>query len=296
VPALADSSQPLLSTGPQWHAALGGWYQSLLQQPMGSARALRHLVRQLILDVCEIREPRVILEWTFSRQASPAWPDTASVCERRVDQTAIPTARLLVWSAGHTPAWRHQLEHLATAALLQDCGFLVLQQHGSPRLAQRHAGEHPTIGMALLSGISDLPMQIPLIVAQHHERSDGLGTPNQLQHSQLLPASRYLAIAVRFEEATRELIGAVQPNRSRLALLVQRSASHLYREAECGAFDLTLTTQFLKHLALLPDRSHDVERPSSGRLIRTDLQHCWPGPHLGRPSPSPHKLADRKTC
>jgi len=294
VPSLADSSQPLLSTSPQWHAALRCWFQSLLQEPMGRADALRHLVRQLILDVCEIREPGVLLEWTFSRRASQL-PQAASDGERRVYQTAIPTARMLVWSAGHLPAWRHQLEHLATGALLQDCGFLVRPPHASPRLTQRHAGEHPTIGMALLSGIPDLSMQIPLIVGQHHERSDGLGTPNQLQHQQLLPASRYLAIAVRFEESTRELIGAAQPGRSRFVQLVQRSASRLYREAECGAFDLALTTQFLEHLALLPDTSTAGGPPASGRLIRTDLQHCWRGPHRRSSSPTPHKLTDLKT-
>jgi HD-GYP domain-containing protein (c-di-GMP phosphodiesterase class II) len=247
-----------------------------------------------MLDVCEIRHPRRLLEWVFADITS-SFPDDVSDTERQVYVTGIQTARMLAWSAGHMPAWRQHLDVLAMGALLQDCGFLVLAEHRSSGLLQRHVQQHPTIGMALASGIQDVSMQIPLIVAQHHERSDGLGFPHQLPQRELLPASRYLAIAVRFRETACALIGASQPEPSRFTFAIQESARRLHRAAECGAFDFALTTQFLEQLELLPGVSPPRTTPISGRLIRTDLQHCWQGPHRCTTRPALHKLTHLET-
>ncbi|MEO1995574.1 MAG: HD domain-containing phosphohydrolase [Planctomycetaceae bacterium] len=278
MPSAADASQRLQSLSPQWCAELAGWFRSLLGASTARSSELRHLVRQLILDVCEIRNPRRLLEWVFADITS-SFPGAVSDAERQVYVSGIQTARMMAWSAGHLPAWRQQLDVLAMGALLQDCGFLVLAEHRSSGLLKRHAHQHPTVGMALASGIEGVSMQIPLIVAQHHERNDGLGFPEQLPHRELLPASRYLAIAVSFREAACALIDASKPEPSRFTFAIQESARRLHRAAECGAFDFALTTQFLEQLELLPGASPPHASQVSGRLIRTDLQHCWQGPH-----------------
>ena len=291
MPPATLSSQRLQSLNPQWCAELHDWFQCLLDGSPVQADALRHLIRQLLLDVCEIQQPRRLLEWIFADIGS-SFPTQVSDVEKRVSIVGIQTARLISWSAGHMPAWRQQLDVLAMSAVLQDCGFLVLNEHRCDGAIARHANHHPTIGRALLAGMRDCSMQIPIIVGQHHERSDGLGRPQQLPHRELLPASRYLAIAVRFWETACSLMDAGSPAPTRFTRAIQDSAGQLHREAECGAFDLALTTLFLEQLELLPGSSSPLRRQVAGRLIRTDMQHCWHGPHRRPASQALHEQAE----
>ena len=48
---------------------------------------------------------------------------------------------------------------------------------------------HPELSAAMVKSMSSAPMDVDIIVRQHHERPDGSGFPNRLRNEQLHPLS-----------------------------------------------------------------------------------------------------------
>jgi hypothetical protein len=272
------------------------------------------LARRIILDVHQSSGSQLLmpelglsLSEHLSRRGQPA--------DAWVYASGIQSARLIVWSASHGPAWEqaqhtlqrdvHRLELLTLAALLQDVGLLALispDQSPVELLADENAHvfeRHPVIGAALVAGIDQYSVDLPFLVAQHHERLDGTGYPDHLYSRSLSPSSHFLGIVSRFVELMEKATGNQE------AALAQ-SASHaaamqLYREAEQGEFDPALTIALLNSLdfelqtepiTATDERSATI-RGLDAKRYRQDAAHLdLSEPHAGHEPPAERQEAE----
>jgi len=54
---------------------------------------------------------------------------------------------------------------------------------------------HPLMAAEVIRKAKDLPPEIDMIIAQHHERPDGTGFPNKINHTQIAPLSALFIVA-----------------------------------------------------------------------------------------------------
>ena len=86
---------------------------------------------------------------------------------------------------------RKQIKEMGLAGLLQDVGKVklsadVLLKEGKlTREEFEYAKKHVDESLKILEKTPDIPTAVIFLVAQHHERIDGGGYPNQLQESQI---------------------------------------------------------------------------------------------------------------
>ena len=86
---------------------------------------------------------------------------------------------------------KQQIKELGLAGLLQDVGKVkisadILHKEGKlTREEFEHAKKHVGESLKIIEQTKDIPVSVVFLVAQHHERIDGSGYPNQLQGSQL---------------------------------------------------------------------------------------------------------------
>lgn len=227
----------------------------------------------------------------LSRNPLSAWPTEShplaqisidSLTERWSDPLAARVhvqGILSAWSAVHHAKrlWLNDqnILPLAIAALLQDIGILALdrarqdssawheEQDSLPRDHHRH---HPAIGAAIVAEITDMPPQVPNLIAQHHQRLDGSAELNR--------HARLLQIIVRQEELRLAHDNAAQltTNSDRTTVPQQLSA-----EAHAGNFDLEFVRLFVS--------ARDSEIPSGDALANlseeTGRQYTVDPPHLG---------------
>ena len=246
--------------------------------------------------------------WEWARQTlqregeAPAEPRTRE--ERLGRSLALPRTSYVTTQVAHAN-WGHRLELLTLAALLQDVGLLALispDQSPVELLADENAHvfeRHPVIGAALVAGIDQYSVDLPYLVAQHHERLDGTGYPDHLYSRSLSPSSHFLGIVSRFVELMEKATGNQE------APLAQ-SASHaaavqLYREAEQGEFDPALTIALLKSLdfelqtepmTATDERSATISGLDANRF-RQDAAHLdLSEPHAGHEPPAERQEAE----
>jgi len=279
--------------------------QDLLRQRSVSVSPLCNLARDILLDVREAPN----LETIFPESGrSPA--DQPISPERPADScvymAGIQTARLIAWTASHWQAWLDRRELLTIAALLQDVGLLPTKSAHpmTPRQLRTHRPElllgHPELGAAVAGSITGYAVDLPRLIAEHHERLDGTGYPRQLRSRRLSAPSRFLAIAVRFMELqddSPQQDGACSNRPQHLTTVVKAAvpyqpvAEMLFREAARGDWDLTLTIGFLESLGfcagdeqMFPEESpHRMGLSRFGRArLRAEPGHgVIPQPHFG---------------
>ena len=86
---------------------------------------------------------------------------------------------------------KQQIKELGLAGLLQDVGKVkisadILHKEGKlTREEFEHAKKHVDESLKIIEQTKDIPVSVVFLVAQHHERIDGSGYPNQLQGIQL---------------------------------------------------------------------------------------------------------------
>ena len=86
---------------------------------------------------------------------------------------------------------RTQIKEMGLAGLLQDVGKVklsadVLLKEGKlTREEFDYVKKHVDESLKILEKTPDIPTTVIFLVAQHHERIDGSGYPNQLQESQI---------------------------------------------------------------------------------------------------------------
>jgi hypothetical protein len=97
------------------------------------------------------------------------------------------------------------------AALLQDIGRFfaaaILKRLKGKRAnrAEWLEHHHPSIGAALLGAVQHAPVELSLMVAQHHERLDGGGFPGALVAREMAADAAFLAAATRFARSCLEI-------------------------------------------------------------------------------------------
>src|SRR6185312_127390 len=96
-------------------------------------------------------------------------------------------------------------EKVALGALLHDVGLkfvpkatLEKPRHlWSPEDVQLYE-QHPLKGVEMLRDLKDVPSDVLLIVAEHHENSQGTGFPKKLRDVKVSPFSKVVALANYF--------------------------------------------------------------------------------------------------
>lgn len=118
----------------------------------------------------------------------------------RVSKMAVVICEAMGWN-------REQLRVAQMGALLHDIGkigvpdAILLKPGRLEPLEMERMRAHPTIGANILQGIDELRPAVPFVIA-HHERWDGRGYPNRLEHEQIPIEGRILAIADAFDAMT----------------------------------------------------------------------------------------------
>jgi hypothetical protein len=188
----------------------------------------------------------------------------------QVYATGIATSQFVVRVARTMWLRDEVIEHLTAAALLQDCGCLILnpelaRAHNRPGNAPRILFEqHPGVGAALIGGLRDAPVELGRLIAQHHERPNGRGYPRGCEAIELSDLSRLLAAAVRLEQLR-------QVHTTPEALLTSQGTAdleagrRLLSEARRGALDIRMVAKLLSDQdpqlleASLPDMLDDAD-------------------------------------
>jgi len=232
----------------------------LLRKTHVSPAQIQNLARRIRLDVETISTSELFASLKLSPQIG--LPTCKWRLEPAVYATGIRSACLLAHVAPRLFGWNDRTELLVIAALIQDTGILLLERQydlAIDRLAVEEPEayrQHPALSAALAGALTDYAVDLPAVIAQHQERCDGTGFPSGMRADQLAAPSRFLAVAVRYVELTKdETTGE------------SRAAGQLMREAEQGEFDMPLTAAFLQQLGL------DVlqeDRPTLGRHFQLD--------------------------
>jgi HD-GYP domain-containing protein (c-di-GMP phosphodiesterase class II) len=243
--------------------------QELLFETHIAPAQLQNLARRIRLDVQHASIAELLPEsgLMIKNQLTPIeWQSEPSVYA-----IGIQTARLLAFAAPRMFSWNDRTELLVVAALLQDIGLLLLErQHDQPanQLAIDNPAayrQHPPIGAALTAALTDYAVDLPSLIAQHHERCDGIGYPHGERSDRMAAPSRFLAIAVRFVELMQNetLRGSIVGEESGRNTLYTTIARRLLREAEQGELDQPLTFAFLQQFGL-----SDVETRTTARFFK----------------------------
>jgi HD-GYP domain-containing protein (c-di-GMP phosphodiesterase class II) len=86
---------------------------------------------------------------------------------------------------------KNQIKDIGLAGLLQDLGKvklsadILLKEGKLTREEFEHAQKHVEEGLKILENTPNIPTTVIFLVAQHHERIDGSGYPNQLRGNQI---------------------------------------------------------------------------------------------------------------
>jgi|GEM_PF-2933773 len=173
----------------------------------------------------------------------------------RVYLTGITTAAIAGRAAQSIWLRADRLELITAAALLQDCGSLILNPQYSnldesdvednPTSERtRMFQQHPLVGAALLAGLPDASVALARLVAQHHERLNGTGYPRQCTATEMSDLSRLLSASVRFETLRQRYTSAAQLSGAEESGEL-RAARQLVREAGRREFDPQMTLKLL---------------------------------------------------
>lgn len=210
--------------------------------PFDGLRALaRRLIAELLYDVSPpVLHPQLALDMLTERLASRA--------QARVFAVALASAQLVARVARVTWLNADHVELITAASLLQDCGKLVTEAKfdgasvisDPPSTLHRHA----RIGAAIVSHYRNAPPELPILIAQHHQRVGNMSPLNSPSSGDLPQLSSLLAAASRFERLRLAL--ADQSTLLSAPESVDRPAiSTLWQEAVDGNWDLQLVRKIL---------------------------------------------------
>ncbi|MCH8831046.1 MAG: hypothetical protein IID45_15850 [Planctomycetes bacterium] len=177
-PALLESRRCLIDACNAYASDLHQSVRQLLRQTHVAPAQLQNLARRILLDVQHVSiaellpDPGLMIE----NYLTPSeWRS-----EPTVYAMGIQTARLLAFAAPGMFPWNDRTELLVVSALLQDVGLLLLERHydlPADQLAIDNPAayqQHPPIGAALSAALTDYAVDLPSLIAQHHERCDGV--------------------------------------------------------------------------------------------------------------------------
>jgi hypothetical protein len=259
--------------------AVADWGRRLTRQEPLKLYRLLPLFDRICDEIRRVGELQMLLPM-------PGLP-LAALVESQSGQTetanfvgGVTTARVLVWMLGDDQRQAHFLPRLVLAALLQDVGRLAVNAGGlSTRMLPGHKSDwleeqHPTMGAAMFGSIRGAPIELPMLVAQHHEQLDGGGFPRALAARDILPESAILATASRFAELCLMPPGALavgdhSPMESADPRIGKSSAARavdaLVSEAEWGKWPLDFSRFIAQRVAEAEAIDH-LQLPDVGEV------------------------------
>jgi HD-GYP domain-containing protein (c-di-GMP phosphodiesterase class II) len=144
---------------------------------------------------------------------------------------------------------RTNMSELGVGALLHDMGKiwvdeLILKKNGSLTPEEfEEIKKHPDFGYEILSGQRNFSPDSAKIVAQHHERCNGRGYPNNLEKSDIHKFARLVMVVDVYDALTSD-----RPYRA--SMKPHEAINMIIEGAE--AYDVEMVQLFLKHLAAYP--------------------------------------------
>jgi HD-GYP domain-containing protein (c-di-GMP phosphodiesterase class II) len=159
-------------------------------------------------------------------------------------------------------------ETLVLAALLQDTGFASLERRygclprelaGRKRSAFR---SHPRWSAAVASGLRRCSVDLPMFIAEHHERLNGIGFPNGLRSSRLTMASKCFQIVSCFvgQISKEKKINQnfTMSRRRKMSSVIHSARNYLEDRSRFGEFDESLMKSFVGLIDDAIDRTDSV--------------------------------------
>jgi hypothetical protein len=170
----------------------------------------------------------------------------------------LTAARLIVWTVHDAPRVAERLPKLVVAALLQDIG-----RHFAATILKRFKGKrdnraewlehhHPSIGAALLGAVHRAPVELSLLVAQHHERLDGGGFPGALVAREMAADAAILAAATRFARLCLEIDRQPTSETEQKRRLVE-IGQVFCAEAKWGMWSVEFANRLLQRIAAIEE-------------------------------------------
>jgi HD-GYP domain-containing protein (c-di-GMP phosphodiesterase class II) len=144
-----------------------------------------------------------------------------------------------------------QVIEIGMGALLHDVGMLLIPKTirlKSSRLAENEwfdIQKHPMLGLHLLEKIDRLPVSVPFIAYQTHERENGKGYPKQRSNRLIHNFAKVVAVADIFEALS-------SPRMYREGNIPYKSMESLIRMTRQGLISGELVKSFLEYTSLFP--------------------------------------------
>ena len=267
---LQDRLQRQLALVAQWQAdamelqaefeLLIGSRHASQSVPFDGLRAFtRKLISELLFDVSPpVLHAQLALDMLTER--------LGNVTQARVYAVALASAQVVARVARVTWLREDQVELVTAAALLQDCGKLVMPEPAAGELAISHPTirRHTRVGAALVAGYRQVPAGLTDLIASHHRRrNDGSALPAT---SSGMPSFTWLlAAASRFERL--RLLAADRSNLLTSPELVDRPAIvALWNETRAGSWDAHFVSKILAQRdgtqgCLVNDQPASVSQP-----------------------------------
>ncbi len=221
---------------------LHGRLQSTVQGvPYDGLRALaRRLISELLFDVTPpVLHPQLALDMLTERLDNST--------HARIFAVALASAQLVARVARVTWLREDQVELVTAAALLQDCGKLVMAQNSEQELLARKLSttirRHASIGATIVSRYRNAPVELAGLIASHHRRLNSHLQSSETP-SRLRDFAHLLAAASRFERLRVELASQstllTQPEQVDQPAMVQ-----FWSETRAGAWDAKIAHKIL---------------------------------------------------
>jgi hypothetical protein len=238
--------------------------------------SLMNLVDQIINDV---REDRVAVQFIEPQlmviipglSLQDYLPNRTRKSASWACAVGIQAARLTAFLVDGDSRFDDRLDLLTMAALLQDVGFLCLEQEhrSSPqsllvkknKIFQRHA----SIGAGMVAAVKAFPIELPHLVATHHDRLDRSKSTKFSGNSDLAHLSRMMAVISRYVE-----LSTTNPKNSETDEPVATADSQIHsaalqirRDAARGKFDSDLVNLLLNGLEIQPIQGSNRKSPDA---------------------------------
>jgi len=163
---------------------------------------------------------------------------------------SIRTCILALAFGRHLALSRDELQVLGLGAMLHDIGMIKVPEEILNKQSELTASEfdtmakHVTWGLEILRTAGDLPPGALEVVAQHHERGDGSGYPNQRKSGSITPAGYIGAIVDVYDAITSD-------RHYNTGLSAEDALKRIYEWREKD-FDAPLVEDFIRCMGIFP--------------------------------------------
>jgi len=234
----------------------------------GDAKNLQHkilnnLTKHKTINVLEAKESTdAIVDSIFRNQDALACMTRLRIKDEYLVEHSLNVSILMTLFAKHLGFEREIIEQLALGAFLHDIGKVLVPPeilHKPAKLTHQEyevMKSHVELGMEVLKDSPELPVLVGEIVAQHHERLDGKGYPNQLNEQQISQYGRMIAIVDSYDAMTAERV-------YKSGMHPIKAFKILMKEAPNG-YDNALVEQFVNCIGIYPIGT--LVKLSSGKL------------------------------